>query len=684
MTAMTCQLTVSDNQYTATATMSVSRFWAEQVGYCPSGGPINTLSYFTSNSTAAGDNLAALMGWTDPKGSQPPLPVHSNPPYSGPWISTRSEVIGDQCGAFNPSVTCPGGDYTATLATWMQNLYANVPGAAGIKNFQLWIDPDAGGVGTGYNMVGVAAPSGLPAGPIYKNVVSSWFATNFQTYNFARVFNDNTYAEALNPNGPPSCTPGPHVFTANGTWPADNCAVHDVILVGAAGNSANAAGYGADTAGGVGASGATVYLTGLTGDMGTIPIPGSWEGAAATGSVQIGAAGGGQSTGNNSSLKQWAMLATGTSLSALSGANAYPNAQFNATIAGTVLTVNASPAPVGTIAVGATVLGTGVTAASTITSLGTGSGGVGTYNLNNSSTVSTAETMETSGSGVAGTPSCAVPSSLSFNDGGYQGLVCNKGASGITPSLIAGAGGAGGSSAASLIHAGYQGASSNGGGQGGAGTAANGVASTTTTGGTGGLNLDGTTGGPGGGQSTNGSAPGGGGGGTGVTVTFGGIGQPGHNDTEFATLTNACPAAGPGGGGGGGGGSKAPSADTPTGPGSGGAGGLYGGSGAGGGSLISSAGMPSFTATISGTVMTVTGTVTNPTINVGMGINGAGVTMGTYVVSDGTGTGNAGTYNLNVASTVPSGETMTTGGAAGASASGYICIYGYRDNALGY
>jgi len=94
--------------------------------------------------------------------------------------------------------------------------------------------------------------------------------------------------------------------------------------------------------------------------------------------------------------------------------------------------------------------------------------------------------------------------------------------------------------------------------------------------------------------------------------------------------------------------------------------------------------MPSFTATISGTVMTVTGTVTNPTINVGMGINGAGVTMGTYVVSDGTGTGNAGTYNLNVASTVSTGETMTTGGAAGAAAGGYICIYGYRDNALGY
>src|ERR1700737_4720669 len=53
---------------------------------------------------------------------------------------------------------------------------------------------------------------------------------------------------------------------------------------------------------------------------------------------------------------------------------------FTASIAGTLLTVSifASGAP---LAVGQTIFGAGITAGTTIQSLGTGTGGAGTYNL---------------------------------------------------------------------------------------------------------------------------------------------------------------------------------------------------------------------------------------------------------------------------------------------------------------
>jgi hypothetical protein len=65
---------------------------------------------------------------------------------------------------------------------------------------------------------------------------------------------------------------------------------------------------------------------------------------------------------------------------------------FTATIATTVLTVTGTPtgAPIG---VGQVISGAGVTAGTTITSLGTGTGGAGTYNLSVSQTVSGATTM---------------------------------------------------------------------------------------------------------------------------------------------------------------------------------------------------------------------------------------------------------------------------------------------------
>ena len=67
----------------------------------------------------------------------------------------------------------------------------------------------------------------------------------------------------------------------------------------------------------------------------------------------------------------------------------------NGTIAATVLTVNSvtsTPSPGATIAIGRVIGGAGVTAGTVITSLGTGAGGTGTYNINNSQTVA-AEAM---------------------------------------------------------------------------------------------------------------------------------------------------------------------------------------------------------------------------------------------------------------------------------------------------
>ncbi len=59
--------------------------------------------------------------------------------------------------------------------------------------------------------------------------------------------------------------------------------------------------------------------------------------------------------------------------------------KFTGSIAGTVMTVSA--VAFGSIAVGATVFGTGITAGTTVASLGTGTGGIGTYNVSASQTV---------------------------------------------------------------------------------------------------------------------------------------------------------------------------------------------------------------------------------------------------------------------------------------------------------
>lgn len=70
----------------------------------------------------------------------------------------------------------------------------------------------------------------------------------------------------------------------------------------------------------------------------------------------------------------------------------------------------------------------------------------------------------------------------------------------------------------------------------------------------------------------------------------------------------------------------------------------------------------SFTGVISGNVLTassVTGSILQ-----GQAVIGTGVPAGTYVTGSGTGTGGAGTYNLNLPPTAPvvSSESMTTSG----------------------
>jgi hypothetical protein len=63
-----------------------------------------------------------------------------------------------------------------------------------------------------------------------------------------------------------------------------------------------------------------------------------------------------------------------------------PDAAFTASISGTTMTVTAVAS--GTLAVGQTVNGTGVTTNTTITALGTGTGSTGTYTVSSSQTVS--------------------------------------------------------------------------------------------------------------------------------------------------------------------------------------------------------------------------------------------------------------------------------------------------------
>jgi hypothetical protein len=67
-----------------------------------------------------------------------------------------------------------------------------------------------------------------------------------------------------------------------------------------------------------------------------------------------------------------------------------------------------------------------------------------------------------------------------------------------------------------------------------------------------------------------------------------------------------------------------------------------------------------FTASISGTTMTVSA-VASGTIRVGVGISGSGVTAGTTITALGTGSGGAGTYTVSASQTVSSTTITSTG-----------------------
>ncbi len=90
----------------------------------------------------------------------------------------------------------------------------------------------------------------------------------------------------------------------------------------------------------------------------------------------------------------WATKNGQTDIAQMGGVVGQGSASFTASTAGTVLTVTAVAS--GALQVGQTISGTGVTAGTTITSYGTGTGGVGTYNISVSQTVAS-EAMTSSG-----------------------------------------------------------------------------------------------------------------------------------------------------------------------------------------------------------------------------------------------------------------------------------------------
>ena len=92
---------------------------------------------------------------------------------------------------------------------------------------------------------------------------------------------------------------------------------------------------------------------------------------------------------------KWCQLITKNSMP-INNFGFYPSpASFTGTIAGTTLTVNTFA--YGGIGIGQTLVGAGISGSPTITALGTGRGGIGTYTISGSQTVSSPEAMTTTG-----------------------------------------------------------------------------------------------------------------------------------------------------------------------------------------------------------------------------------------------------------------------------------------------
>jgi hypothetical protein len=75
---------------------------------------------------------------------------------------------------------------------------------------------------------------------------------------------------------------------------------------------------------------------------------------------------------------------------------------------------------------------------------------------------------------------------------------------------------------------------------------------------------------------------------------------------------------------------------------------------------ISGVAEATFTGTVAAAVLTVSGSVTGNPIAVGQKITGTNITAGTFIASFGTGTGGAGTYNLNQSMTEATPETISS------------------------
>jgi hypothetical protein len=129
---------------------------------------------------------------------------------------------------------------------------------------------------------------------------------------------------------------------------------------------------------GISGSGGILSVSGLT--SGTLAYGQSLFGSGvAAGTLIIGSSGGSGGPGNY--LVNNSQTVSSGTLTAL------PNgAVVNASISGTTLTV--SPPVSGTLGLGDSVVGAGVSAGTLITGFGTGTGGTGTYTLNASQTVS--------------------------------------------------------------------------------------------------------------------------------------------------------------------------------------------------------------------------------------------------------------------------------------------------------
>ena len=305
-------------------------------------------------------------------------------------------------------------------------------------NVQIWFDPDLGCV---------APTCGAGYTPTYKNQMSAWFAAN-PRYSFARVFNDTSYPQASyassgTPSGLPVCTPNTQIFTPSGsstlstTINPDYCPLHDYVFIGAAGNSAAGAAGASGYPGGAGASGGLTYVQGLTTDSGNYSV-----------GVQVGAAGQGTGSGNNTQIKSgWPVLASG-SLYGASGTNA------SGTSGGNAGTQNCSPTLTAGVW-GSIVCYAGANGKNGASTAGVGGpGGASAPTLAGPAYQGAAPTTGTGGGGGAGTS--AAGSQDVTQTGGVGGSYLDGttggsgGAGGATPTAGTAPGGGGGGTATVL------------------------------------------------------------------------------------------------------------------------------------------------------------------------------------------------------------------------------------------